>query len=318
MHLYRSKIRKTNEYVLDLVMSLYFKYDFFLNTCNVIRPDCYVCVLCEQMNMLLRLKEAASCSSPQSYDSDSNSNSHHDDILDPSLESTLWSSLIRYAIDSNAKSSHYITCTGAGNPNIESCFIYKKNIEREIYMRQNSAVLQFSFYNNKIRSALSQFLPQSISAVTLAKFYGQKDSLSVVNDVWNRAQTIHFQTKRWIRVTNLNLLRNLRRSIFLPLHEIPDYMDSYWNDWISPTKIHQTSVNVTVPYLLEKLSHTMQCSFVLPSTGETEELHLEPSASPSSTDQSSLWTLTFPVLKDLLMTLQNQLDRMLTIVSCFT
>ncbi|XP_052458599.1 neuron navigator 2-like isoform X2 [Carassius gibelio] len=41
------------------------------------------------MNMLLRLKEAASCSGPQSYDSDSNSNSHHDDILDSSLESTL-------------------------------------------------------------------------------------------------------------------------------------------------------------------------------------------------------------------------------------
>ncbi|XP_051979282.1 neuron navigator 2-like [Xyrauchen texanus] len=41
------------------------------------------------MNMLLRLKEAASCSSPQSYDSDSNSNSHHDDILNSSLESTL-------------------------------------------------------------------------------------------------------------------------------------------------------------------------------------------------------------------------------------
>ncbi|TRY91446.1 hypothetical protein DNTS_028222 [Danionella cerebrum] len=41
------------------------------------------------MNMLLRLKEAASCSSPQSYDSDSTSNSHHDDILDSSLESTL-------------------------------------------------------------------------------------------------------------------------------------------------------------------------------------------------------------------------------------
>ncbi|XP_028811627.1 neuron navigator 2 isoform X4 [Denticeps clupeoides] len=41
------------------------------------------------MNMLMRLKEAANCSSPQSYDSDSNSNSHHDDILDSSLESTL-------------------------------------------------------------------------------------------------------------------------------------------------------------------------------------------------------------------------------------
>ncbi|XP_039514907.1 neuron navigator 2 isoform X1 [Pimephales promelas] len=41
------------------------------------------------MNMLLRLKEAAGCSNPQSYDSDSNSNSHHDDILDSSLESTL-------------------------------------------------------------------------------------------------------------------------------------------------------------------------------------------------------------------------------------
>ncbi len=178
MHLYRSKIRKINEYVLDLVMSLYFKYDFFLNTCNVIRPDCYVCVLCEQMNMLLRLKEAASCSSPQSYDSDSNSNSHHDDILDPSLESTLWSSLIRYAIDSNAKSSHYITSTGAGNPNIKSCFIYKKNIEREIYMRQNSAVLQFSFTTTKSEVLCPNFYLKSIRAVTLAKFYGQNETVN--------------------------------------------------------------------------------------------------------------------------------------------
>ncbi|KAG8125891.1 hypothetical protein E2320_021070, partial [Naja naja] len=43
----------------------------------------------KQMNMLMRLQEAANYSSPQSYDSDSNSNSHHDDILDSSLESTL-------------------------------------------------------------------------------------------------------------------------------------------------------------------------------------------------------------------------------------
>nr|XP_045001527.1 neuron navigator 2 isoform X2 [Jaculus jaculus] len=41
------------------------------------------------MNMLMRLQEAANYSSPQSYDSDSNSNSHQDDILDSSLESTL-------------------------------------------------------------------------------------------------------------------------------------------------------------------------------------------------------------------------------------
>ncbi|MEE6498943.1 hypothetical protein FKM82_003256 [Ascaphus truei] len=41
------------------------------------------------MNMLMRLQEAANYSSPQSYDSDSNSNSHHDDILDSSLESAL-------------------------------------------------------------------------------------------------------------------------------------------------------------------------------------------------------------------------------------
>ncbi|XP_055363464.1 neuron navigator 2 isoform X4 [Betta splendens] len=41
------------------------------------------------MNMLMRLKEAATSSSPQSYDSDSNSTSHQDDILDSSLESTL-------------------------------------------------------------------------------------------------------------------------------------------------------------------------------------------------------------------------------------
>lgn len=46
--------------------------------------------LFQQMNMLMRLKEAATSSSPQSYDSDSNSNSHQDDILDSSLESTLW------------------------------------------------------------------------------------------------------------------------------------------------------------------------------------------------------------------------------------
>ncbi|XP_073664789.1 neuron navigator 2 isoform X10 [Tursiops truncatus] len=41
------------------------------------------------MNMLMRLQEAANYSSPQSYDSDSNSNSHRDDILDSSLESPL-------------------------------------------------------------------------------------------------------------------------------------------------------------------------------------------------------------------------------------
>ncbi|CAB1339667.1 unnamed protein product, partial [Coregonus sp. 'balchen'] len=40
------------------------------------------------MNMLMRLKEAATSSSPQRYDSDSNSNSHQHDILDSSLEST--------------------------------------------------------------------------------------------------------------------------------------------------------------------------------------------------------------------------------------
>ncbi|XP_036423987.1 neuron navigator 2 [Colossoma macropomum] len=41
------------------------------------------------MNMLMRLKEAAHCTGPSSYDSDSNSNSNHDEILDPSLESAL-------------------------------------------------------------------------------------------------------------------------------------------------------------------------------------------------------------------------------------
>ncbi|KAL7885387.1 hypothetical protein AOLI_G00056820 [Acnodon oligacanthus] len=41
------------------------------------------------MNMLMRLKEAAHCTGPSSYDSDSNSNSNHDDVLDPSLESAL-------------------------------------------------------------------------------------------------------------------------------------------------------------------------------------------------------------------------------------
>lgn len=41
-----------------------------------------------QMNMLMRLQEAANYSSAQSCDSDSTS--HHDDILDSSLESTLW------------------------------------------------------------------------------------------------------------------------------------------------------------------------------------------------------------------------------------
>lgn len=50
---------------------------------------CFVLSVFHQMNMLMRLQEAANYSSPQSYDSDSNSNSHHDDILDSSLESTL-------------------------------------------------------------------------------------------------------------------------------------------------------------------------------------------------------------------------------------
>ncbi|XP_062403158.1 neuron navigator 2 isoform X2 [Sardina pilchardus] len=41
------------------------------------------------MNMLMRLKEAAHSTGPQSYDSDSNSNSHQDNVIDSSLESTL-------------------------------------------------------------------------------------------------------------------------------------------------------------------------------------------------------------------------------------
>uniref|UniRef100_A0A4W5L7V6 Neuron navigator 2 n=1 Tax=Hucho hucho TaxID=62062 RepID=A0A4W5L7V6_9TELE len=41
------------------------------------------------MNMLMRLKEAATSSGPQRYDSDSNSNSRQQNILDSSLESTL-------------------------------------------------------------------------------------------------------------------------------------------------------------------------------------------------------------------------------------
>ncbi|XP_076878314.1 neuron navigator 2 [Brachyhypopomus gauderio] len=41
------------------------------------------------MNMIMRLKEASHCTGPASYDSDSNSNSNQDDVLDPSLESTL-------------------------------------------------------------------------------------------------------------------------------------------------------------------------------------------------------------------------------------
>uniref|UniRef100_A0A8B9KM87 Neuron navigator 2b n=1 Tax=Astyanax mexicanus TaxID=7994 RepID=A0A8B9KM87_ASTMX len=41
------------------------------------------------MNMLMRLKEAAHCTGTSSYDSDSNSTSNHDDVLDPSLESAL-------------------------------------------------------------------------------------------------------------------------------------------------------------------------------------------------------------------------------------
>nr|XP_055048989.1 neuron navigator 2 isoform X2 [Misgurnus anguillicaudatus] len=41
------------------------------------------------MNMLMRLKETAHCTGTESYDSDSTSNSHQDDMLDSSLESTL-------------------------------------------------------------------------------------------------------------------------------------------------------------------------------------------------------------------------------------
>lgn len=46
--------------------------------------------LSPQMNMLMRLKETAHCTGTESYDSDSTSNSHQDDMLDSSLESTLW------------------------------------------------------------------------------------------------------------------------------------------------------------------------------------------------------------------------------------
>lgn len=54
-------------------------------TLDALTPDSSL-----QMSMLMRLKEAAHSSGPQSYDSDSNSNDHHDDPqLDPSLESSL-------------------------------------------------------------------------------------------------------------------------------------------------------------------------------------------------------------------------------------
>lgn len=59
--------------------------------CHYLRTQIIMNFLALQMNMLMRLQEAANYSSPQSYDSDSNSNSHHDDVLDSSLESTLWS-----------------------------------------------------------------------------------------------------------------------------------------------------------------------------------------------------------------------------------
>nr|XP_021326326.1 neuron navigator 2 isoform X7 [Danio rerio] len=41
------------------------------------------------MNMLLRLKETAHCAGTESYDSDSTNNSHQDDMIDSSLESSL-------------------------------------------------------------------------------------------------------------------------------------------------------------------------------------------------------------------------------------
>lgn len=55
---------------------------------GVSHPDsCFFSHFCFQMNMLLRLQEAANYSSTQSCDSDSTS--HHDEQLDSSLESAL-------------------------------------------------------------------------------------------------------------------------------------------------------------------------------------------------------------------------------------
>ncbi len=181
-------------------------------------------------------------------------------------------------------------------------------------MRQNSAVLQFSFTTTKSEVLCPNFYLKSISAVTLAKFYGQKDSLSVVNDVWNRAQTIHFQTERWICVTNLNLLRNLRRSIFRPLHEIPDYMDSYWK-WLDFT--YKNSPNFgkcdrTLPVGETFAHNAMLVCLTLYwwNRGITSKtISVSFLNRPVITLNSD-----FPLLMDLLMTLQNQLDRMLTIV----
>lgn len=67
-------------------------YDFIhaLNTFQIYHNSrCADTYFSSQMNMLMRLKETAHCAGTESYDSDSTSNSHQDDVLDSSLESTL-------------------------------------------------------------------------------------------------------------------------------------------------------------------------------------------------------------------------------------
>lgn len=85
--------KKLNKIIGCSCNDTYIKYVWHTSYCmsSVFQPQSLLLrlfLLCFQMNMLLRLQEAANYSSTQSCDSDSTS--HHDEQLDSSLESALW------------------------------------------------------------------------------------------------------------------------------------------------------------------------------------------------------------------------------------
>lgn len=103
--------------------------------------------LCLQMNMLLRLQEAANYSSTQSCDSDSTS--HHDDQLDSSLESALWA----VPVHPGSMSAHIRT------PAPLRCAIYEKFIIQYAILKKETWVNGFWF--------------QGISSMDFVIFYGR-------------------------------------------------------------------------------------------------------------------------------------------------
>lgn len=92
----------------------------------------FVCVLRFQMNMLLRLQEAANYSSTQSCDSDSTS--HHDDQLDSSLESALWDQKLRRETPNPRSAWTLWTSVATRHPkNAHVWYIWKVLLSKMVY-----------------------------------------------------------------------------------------------------------------------------------------------------------------------------------------